>query len=125
MSGRTLLLDVLDNALPAETWAVIRTGVRPDQISRNVAISYTDRLARATQASLEVITETLTCLVLVRETRPDQIDDALDAAILEVVEAIEGQDALRWETADRTAIDDKFEGWTLSITATYTITRED
>ncbi len=125
MSGRTIVLDTIEAELAPEEWAVIRNGVRPDQVSRNVVIAYTDTITRTSQAQIGVLSELVTLLVIVRESRPEAIDDALDAALLTVVAAIEDRSELSWTVATRTAVDDKFEGWSIPVTVTFTITRED
>ncbi len=122
MNGRDHVLAVLAAGLDPARWLVPTTGQRPDSNSRNVALAYTDHVDRAMRGSIRHLVETVDLVVVVRETRADKLDPALDAALLEVLELLEPDDAIAWTTATRTAIDDTFEGWTIPLTVVCKLT---
>jgi hypothetical protein len=70
--------------------------------------------------TLTVLSDLVNLLSTPRESRPEAINDALDGALGEVLEAIEKAAALHWETATQPAVD-----WTIPVTITFKTTQED
>ena len=71
--------------------------------------------------TLSLLSDLVSLLGAPRASRPEAINDALDVALAEILEAIEKVTALHWETAaTQPAVD-----WTIPVTITFETARED
>ena len=118
-SGRTLVIDAMTAAV-GDTWLVSTTGTGLDTLTRPVAIyAYTEAVDRITEPWLD---ETVTLLIIPRETRPEAQADALDDALHTTLAVLEACDDIVWQTARLTVVDDTMPAWAIELHVYYTIT---
>lgn len=119
-SARTVLADRFKAALPS-SWRIMGNARELDAITRPTVMLWQQRIERAEQINLHTLTCTLQVWVLVPGTDVDKADDELDAMLVAVLEAFQGQREYHWTAAERGVLYEKFHGWRLDVTAAYTI----
>lgn len=119
MSGRKILADKLSDDL--DGWLVASTAKPIDAITRPTCVLWTTRRKRDEQIELSLLTDEIELWVLDPTTKPELIEDALDARLLEVIEALEQYEAFSWDTAERAVLAEVFSGWRMTITCIYNV----
>jgi hypothetical protein len=121
MSARTLLVADLTAALP--TFDVIGFNENLDAIRKPTLMVWQDKVTRPDLLALSQIEVELSLWVLVgAETKPD---DTLDAALEDVLFAIEPMSWVRWTLAERGVFASQFHGYKITATAVATITPDE
>lgn len=119
MSGRKILADKLSDDL--DGWLVVSTPKALDAIARPTVVLWTTRRKRDGQIELSLLTDEIELWVLDPTTKPELIEDALDARLLEVIEALEQYKEFAWEAADRAVLAEVFSGWRMTLTCIYNV----
>lgn len=115
MSGRTVLRDALTAGLTG--WQVVSDPRALDSVRKPGAVVLgTNKRTRTPTLGLGWFTEELTLWVLTATTRPDQIEDDLDALLLQVLQVLEPLDSVRWDVAERLVLADTYDGYKITIT---------
>ena len=121
-SGRKVLSDALKVSLPG--WLVLSTARSLDNVSKNTCVLWTAKRKRDEQIQMSLLTDEIELWVFVPTDNVDKIEDDLDDALLEVMEALEQNNAFAWQEAERGVLADKFSGWHLTVTCINNVTNE-
>lgn len=116
MSARTVLADALATAFP--DWTIRRHPTAPDAITRNSIIIYGTTLEPAGLDPSKIVAE-LELYVVVPGDDSAAIEDALDAAVEIVANALDGMPAILWEKAERTTLGSIAAAWRFTLKAVY------
>ena len=123
MSGRKLLAEALAAALPA--WQVLSHTGQLDTVKQpGAAVLWTQNRRKAATLGLDWFVDQVELWVLTATSKPDLIEDDLDALLLDVMEALERLDSFTWDAAERGVLADTFDGYRLTITCIFQLTTE-
>ena len=115
MSARTALAQALAAALP--TYRVLGYGEIPDSVTRPTVVVWVEKIERAEQIALDRLVLTFQAWVLVGGDNPATVDDALEAALDDVIDAWQGVPWCAWTEATRGVLADKFPGYLITARA--------
>jgi predicted RNase H-like nuclease len=122
MSARTALRDALRTALPG--YRVTGSAVVPSGISRPTVAVWQQSVVRRDELGQDRATVNLEIWVLVGHEDPEKADDALDAALDDLILALQPIDWVQWSEAQRGVLADTFPGYNITVTAVATIGTE-
>lgn len=123
---RAALAAALAAALPAPEWRVTGHGRSVDRIEvdQHVVMLTTERWSRP-DVALSLVPVRLQLYVLTGITDPDRVEDALDAALVTVLDALHPIDYIEWTEAERVLVqDDTFHAYRVDLVGVQTITPE-
>lgn len=117
MSARTALRQALAAGLSG--WQIVADPRALDSVRRPGAIVLAPvKRAKLPAFGLGWFTEELMLWVLTAATKPEEIEDDLDACLLAVLEVLEPLDWAGWDTAERLVLADTYDGYKLTLNAT-------
>lgn len=121
MSARDRLVADLDGALD-DTYQVAGTFEVPDALEagRRAVRCWTDQLTPG--PTIGTLTVGLVLWVLTPATTPAAADTDLDAALVDVLGVLHPLEWVRWTTATRGVLEDRWHGYRFELTAGATIT---
>lgn len=123
MSGRRLLAEALRAALPA--WQIVSDPRQLDAVRKPAAaVLWTSKRTKAPALGLDWFADEVELWALTAIDKPADIEDDLDARLLDVMAALEPLDTFAWTTAERGALADTFDGYKLTVTCIVQITPE-
>lgn len=124
MSGRAMLADALSAALPA--WQVLSHTGQLDAVKQpGACVLWTSNRRKAPTLGLDWFIDQTEMWVLTATTRPELIEDDLDALLLAVMEALEPLDSFSWDMAERGVLADAFDGYRLTISCVWQAVPDD
>lgn len=121
-SGRKILADKLKTDLP--DWLILATARQLDAITKRTCILWTARRKRDEQVELSMLIDEIELWVFDPSEHVDYVEDALDDALLEVIEALEQHKDFAWQEAERGTLMDKFSGWRIPVICIYKVTAD-
>lgn len=89
----------------------------PDHIGANKVHVSVFR-ANLTRATAQSLAHNLTIEVMIGESDSEAAEDKLDVALDNVLLSLERVNGVTWTTADRTIFDDKFIGYSITLSCT-------
>lgn len=121
-NGRELLTDALTApGLPA--WQVVSDPRQLDGVRQpGAVVLWTGVRRRLELQSLTMLSDELNVWCLTPTNKPEAIEPGLDALLLDVLQVIEGQPELSWDTAERGVLADTYDGWRVVVTCAYVLT---
>ncbi len=123
MNARTLLHDALHDALAG--WQIVADARAIDTVRRpGAAVLWTEKVTRPAKLGLDYAETTMVLWVLTAVDNPAVIEDDLDDLLLAVFEALEPLEWCGWTEAERGVLNEKFNGWRVSVTCLNKITEE-
>lgn len=123
MSGRKLLADALGAALPA--WQILSHTGQLDTVKQpGACVLWTQNRRKAPNLGLSWFIDQVELWVLTATSKPDLIEDDLDALLLDVMAALEPLDSFTWDVAERDVLADTFDGYRLAVTCIFQLTTE-
>lgn len=123
MSARTDLADELAAALPARFVVKARTAT-PDKVDPGKLAVRVLPATYSNAPQVRGLLVTLTVWVVTGLQDPDRVDDALDAAVDDILAALLPLSWVQFESAERGVMDDLFHGYRFTLTTYATITTE-
>ncbi len=118
MTGRVLLAQALGAAL--EGWQIVADARVLDSVKRpGACVLWTSKRQRLSDKGTGWYLDEVTLWVLTATDKPDQLEDDLDALLMAATEALEPLDAFHWESAERGNLNDRFDGYRLTVSCVF------
>lgn len=113
MSLRTEVVAALRTALPAYRITGLTT---LDGVAKPTLLVWQESLTPTETFSPRVLAR-LAVWILVPQSDPGKADDALDAALEDVLGVVQPMDQIGWESAERGVLDETWHGYKLTVVA--------
>ncbi len=109
--------------LPDE-WTVIAEQRFPETVSRTTVIVQHTRIEPLPEAPLGHLRHTLTLSVIDPHTDIAAAEDALDEALVEVIQALDTHASISWTEAEKVVHADRYVAWNITVTVITNKTEE-
>ncbi len=123
MTSRTQLVDDLKAALPSK-YRVVGFNSALDAVKAPTVMVWQSKIERPEQFGLHGLLVTFDLWLLVGQENTARADEALDVALDDVIDALQGITWVDWQDAERGILFDSFQGWKVTVNAAATITTE-
>lgn len=114
-SVRTYLRDQCAPLCPS-SWVWITAQRIPETISKTTVILKHSRIEKLDAAPIGHLRHTVTLTVADPRTDVDAAEDGLDAAVTELITALDAHNNISWSTAEKVLLTDSNLAWDITLT---------